>query len=126
MINLCHNAIIHNATINTNSLLIYCADFTGSPRNWFWTDKSACWTCRGGVSAKGLKTTPFQEKPGYDWWVGFMKRWPRLAERKPQHLPRKRAERANYETIRGFFDSDLRILHAHYLADRLWNCDESG
>ena len=75
---------------------------------------------------------PFKEKPGYDWWVGFMKRWPRLAERKPQHLSRKRAEGANYETIRSFFDrveklfNDLGILHAHDLADRLWNCDESG
>ena len=44
----------------------------------------------------------FKEKPGYDWWTGFLKRWPKLAERKPQHLSQKRAEGANYETIHGF------------------------
>ena len=66
---------------------------------------------------------PFKEKPGYDWWAGFLKRWPQLAERKPQHLSKKRAEGANYETIHGFFErvekllSDLGILYADDLAD---------
>ena len=75
---------------------------------------------------------PFKEKPGYDWWAGFLKRWPQLVERKPQHLSKKRAEGANYETIHGFFErvekllNDLGILYADDLADRLWNCDESG
>ena len=61
-----------------------------------------------------------------------MKRWPQLAERKPQHLSKKRAEGANYETIYGFFErveklvSDLGILYADDLTDQLWNCDGSG
>ena len=32
---------------------------------------------------------PFKEKPGFDWWVGFLKRWPQLVERKPQHLSKR-------------------------------------
>ena len=28
----------------------------------------------------------FKEKPGYDWWTGVLKMWPKLAERKLQHL----------------------------------------
>ena len=45
---------------------------------------------------------PFKGCPGYEWWKGFMKRWPTLTERKPQHLARKRAG-ANEETIKSFF-----------------------
>lgn len=76
---------------------------------------------------------PFKkDKPGYDWWVGFLKRWPKLSERKPQHLSRKRAEGANRETVDAFFTKvaklfdDIGIRHADDLPDRLWNCDESG
>ena len=81
---------------------------------------------------KASRPHPFKEKLGYDWWGGFLKRWPQLSERKPQHLSRKRAEGANRETIEAFFDKvekmlgDLGILHAHDLGDRLWNCDETG
>ena len=32
--------------------------------------------------------------PGYDWWQGFLQRWPQLSQRKPEHLPRHRAEGA--------------------------------
>ena len=55
-----------------------------------------------------------------------------LAERKPQHLSRKRAEGANEETIQGFFERVEKLLreaglvYSSNLADRLWNCDESG
>ena len=30
--------------------------------------------------------------PGKKWWQGFLRRWPSLAERKPQHFPSSRAE----------------------------------
>lgn len=78
------------------------------------------------------RPNPFKDKPGFDWWKGFLKRWPKLAERKAQHLSRKRAEGASHETVQNFFEKvenvliTLGIRHAHDLADRLWNCDESG
>lgn len=81
---------------------------------------------------KASRPHPFKQQPGYDWWAGFLQRWPILTERRPQHLSRKRAEGANYETIHAFFErvekllSEAGIHYAPDLADRLWNCDESG
>ena len=40
--------------------------------------------------------TPFRDgRPGKDWWQRFMKRWPSLTQRKPQHLSKSRAQAAN-------------------------------
>lgn len=30
--------------------------------------------------------------PGPDWWRGFFRRWPSLTQRKPEHMPRNRAQ----------------------------------
>ena len=39
---------------------------------------------------------PFYEGvPGKHWWSGFLARWPSLAQRKPQHLPKQRAVASN-------------------------------
>ena len=46
-------------------------------------------TCRAEKFKDGI--------PGYDWWWGFLKRHPKLAERKPEHFPRKRAEASRPE-----------------------------
>lgn len=35
--------------------------------------------------------------PGYDWWLGFFRRHPKLVERKPEHLPKCRAVAAQPE-----------------------------
>ena len=35
--------------------------------------------------------------PTYDWWWEFFKRHPRLVQRKPEHLPRNRAQAARPE-----------------------------
>lgn len=78
------------------------------------------------------RENPFKDKPGCDWWRGFLQRWPKLSERKAQHLSRKRAEGANYETIHEFFQKftkflvEIGIHDASDLGDRLWNCDESS
>ena len=40
---------------------------------------------------KGRQNPFAHGKPGNDWWSGFMRRWPKLVERKPQHLPANRA-----------------------------------
>ena len=46
-------------------------------------------TCRAEKFKDGI--------PGYDWWWGFLKRHPKLAERKPEHFPRNRAEASRPE-----------------------------
>ena len=49
---------------------------------------------------KDLKRpNPFKDgTPGPDWREGFLQRWPKLTERKPQHLSAKRATAASPET----------------------------
>ena len=77
--------------------------------------------------------TPFKDGvPGQDWWQRFRKRWPTLAERKPQHLSKRRAEAANEDTIMSFFDNLEKVFSDNGLntdptcAQRLWNCDETA
>ena len=44
------------------------------------------------------RPNPFKDSvPGYDWWRGFLRRWPNLAQRKPEHLPKCRAVGARPE-----------------------------
>ena len=38
------------------------------------------------------RLNPFANSiPGQNWWEGFLRRWPELVKRKPQHLPKCRA-----------------------------------
>ena len=41
--------------------------------------------------------------PGKDWWQGFMRCWPMLSKRKPQHLSLKRAQAGDREIIGACF-----------------------
>ena len=41
--------------------------------------------------------------PGHSWWEGFFSRWPTLVQRKPQHLPKQRAQCATPEVVTTFF-----------------------
>jgi len=35
------------------------------------------------------RRNPFTDStPGYEWWQGFLRQWPVLCQRKPEHLPR--------------------------------------
>ena len=78
--------------------------------------------------------TPFTNgTPGKDWWQRFKKRWPTLAERKPQHLSKRRAEAANEVTMNAFFDALEEAFTKNGLdisnptcTQRLWNCDETA
>lgn len=83
------------------------------------------------------RENPFKDGiPGYDWWEGFLGRWPSLRERKPQHLSARRATAANPETLDSWFtmvDSFLReiglLKWKGSVADfpcRIWNSDETG
>jgi len=72
--------------------------------------------------------------PGRDWWTRFLSRHPGLAQRKPQHLSRKRAQANDpavldewFERVRKLFvSSKLDKFDYEAIADRLWNCDETG
>ena len=71
--------------------------------------------------------------PGKDWWQRFLKRWPSLAERKPQHLSKSRAEAGDKETIQMWFNKVEEVLTSAGLdpsdpatAAHLWNCDETA
>lgn len=70
--------------------------------------------------------------PGEAWWRGFIRRWPSLTSRKPQYLPRNRAEAANptitkewLQKVRSFLE-ECEIIELPDLDCRLWNCDETG
>ena len=39
------------------------------------------------------RENPFRDStPEYDWWCGFLHRWPKLTQRKPEHLPCQRVQ----------------------------------
>ena len=71
--------------------------------------------------------------PGKDWWQRFLKRWPSLAERKPQQLSKSRAEAGDTGIIQTWFDKVEEMLSSAGLdpsypatAACLWNCDETA
>ena len=72
--------------------------------------------------------------PGQKWWREFLKRWPELSERKPEHLTVQRAKAASPSVINNFFSSltdfqaskGLSSLSYGELGQRMWNCDETG
>ena len=46
------------------------------------------------------RETPFKDGvPGKKWWRGFLKRWPSLSERRPQHFPTNRALASTTELL---------------------------
>ena len=61
-----------------------------------------------------------------------MRRWPMLTERKTQYLSKKRAEGANEDIIKTYFDRvetmlrEAGLLYSDRLDEQLWNCDETG
>ena len=80
---------------------------------------------------------PFRNDiPGNDWWEGFLRRWPRLTERKPQHLSVKRARGVTPAIVDAWIADVTRLLEEMGLmrrgrpcmdySSRLWNCDETG
>ena len=71
--------------------------------------------------------------PGKDWWQRFLKHWPSLTERKPQHLSKSRAEAGDTGIIWAWFDKVEEVLSSTGLdpsdpatAAHLWNCDETA
>ena len=83
--------------------------------------------------AQVKRTNPFTNGiPGEACWKGFLRRWLCLTERRPQYLPRNRAEAANLQVIKGWLAKVNIFLQQHEmlrlpdLEGRMWNCDETG
>ena len=64
-------------------------------------------------------------------WLGFLKRWPDLGEKQPQHFSIKRATAATpdkfFVNLEEFlrYKEMLTLPHGD-MAARMWNCDETG
>ena len=83
---------------------------------------------------KGRQNPFANDRPGNDWWLGFMRRWPKLVERKPQHLPANRATALTEGAVNAWIlkvkmmvnEAGLGDLTTEELAQRMWNCDETA
>ena len=72
--------------------------------------------------------------PGRRWWEKFLKRWPELTLRSPEHLSKSRVQASTPEVINMFFDGLEVCFREHGffkrsygdLASRIFNCDEVG
>jgi len=83
---------------------------------------------------KGRQNPFVNDRLGNDWWLGFMQRWPKLVERKPQHLPANHATALTEGAINAWImkvkamvnEAGLGKLTTEELAQRLWNIDKSA
>lgn len=58
------------------------------------------------------RDTPFRDGvPGKKWRQGFLRRWPSLSERKPQHFPITRAKASTPEVIDNYFQN-LQVMYS--------------
>ena len=75
------------------------------PRTWLSYDQGNGGSYYSRLPRGNRSPSPFvNNTPGQSWWECFLKRWPKLTERKPQHLPKVRAlsstpEVRNYSII---------------------------
>ena len=76
------------------------------------------------------RPNPFTEnRPGRDWWYGFLRRHPQLSMRQPQGLQEARAACCTPAVLDKWFVDFEQFLLKYDLHDkpyRIWNCDESG
>ena len=108
---------------------------SGIARDRVRTDKGHC----PSIVMENLhnigRPNPFQQdRPGKDWWLGFMRRWPCLTERKPQHLPANRATALTEGAVSTWIDkvttsvnrAGLGDLTTEELRKLMWNYDETA
>ena len=55
--------------------------------------------------------------PGESWWYSFMKRWPILSERKPEHLTKSRARSLTYRVIQEWTKKLSAVYESAHLND---------
>nr|CAD7431260.1 unnamed protein product [Timema monikensis] len=76
-----------------------------------------------------IKTPFVNNRPGHDWYTGFMKRHPSLSLKKAEMLQKVRIDARDPEVVYDFFDMLRRVYDEHEMKDRgdfIFNCDESG
>ena len=86
------------------------------------------------LQANGRSGAFPSSRPGKDWWRCFLRRWPSLVERRPQHLPSLRAKAVTEAAVDAwlgkvtakFTELKLNDLAPEELGKRLWNCDETA
>ena len=76
------------------------------------------------------RTSPFPDnRPGKDWWYGFLRRHPKVSMRTPQQLQASRASTCTPQTLDKWFSEFEQFLLKYEIIDQpmlIWNCDESG
>ena len=100
------------------------------------TRELAAGVIRDYLKDQGIPNPFADDTPGNNWWEGFLRRWGRLTERKPQHLSVMRAQAVNSEVVDTWITDVKRLFQEIGLlkrgkqckdhSSRLWNCDETG
>lgn len=85
----------------------------------------------GEFCKRNKKKVPFTDRiPGDDWWRGFLRRHPNLAQRKPQQLQLVRARGTARELVDYWFKQVLEpALNKLDIEDKpaqVFNANESG
>ena len=77
---------------------------------------------------KDGRLNPFVEnRPGRDWWYGFLQRHPELSFRSPEHLQISRASACSKERLTRWYRAFKQFLKANGVKDpdQVWNADEN-
>ncbi|XP_033753758.1 uncharacterized protein LOC117337081 [Pecten maximus] len=84
----------------------------------------------GDIMREGdIKNKFVDGRPGNDWWLIFIKRWPEVRLCSPQSLPRDRAIALNPNVVKNYFAMLGDILDKYGLKnkpERILNADETG
>ncbi|XP_033761495.1 jerky protein homolog-like [Pecten maximus] len=84
----------------------------------------------GDIVREGdIKNKFVDGRPGNDWWLSFIKRWPEVRLCSPQSLPRDRAIALNPNVVKNYFAMLGDILDKYGLKnkpERIFNADETG
>ena len=78
---------------------------------------------------KDGRSNPFVEnRPGRDWWYGFLQRHPELSFRSPEQLQISRASACSKERLTRWYRAFEQFLKANGVKDpdQVWNADETG
>lgn len=79
------------------------------------------------LGKKYPKNWEINKKAGIDWMQYFMKRHPRLSNRKPENTSIARASAFNRANVEEFFNNYATAQAKYnFTPDRIWNTDETG